>query len=112
MAEGEKCSVCMEEHSKLAVTCCNGHKICEKHYLQRYKAIYEEGREAFNDDHAQKCFMCRTPMEDARFSQTYDKNLKLLVALDGGKMMCKKYGKNFDEFKQSYHELALQWLHV
>jgi len=58
----------------LSVTCCNGHTICEKHYLQRYKAIYEDGRLAFGESQeecAQCCFMCRSDIEDSFFNKTY-----------------------------------------
>ena len=56
------------------VTCCNGHKVCEKHYLQRAKAVYEEGRLAFVDNDvtcAQRCFLCRTDLDDDGFSDKY-----------------------------------------
>ena len=70
-ATENECPVCYGPCAKLSVTCCNGHTICEKHYLQRYKAIYEEGRLAFGDDNAQCCFMCRSHIEDSFFSKTY-----------------------------------------
>ena len=73
------CPVCYDLCAKLSVTCCNGHSICEKHYLQRYKAIYEEGRMAFSDNHAQCCFMCRSHIEDSRFSKIYFDLLKMVV---------------------------------
>jgi len=75
----QECSVCYEPCAKLSVTCCNGHTICEKHYLQRYKAIYQEGRQAFHDDNAQSCFLCRTEIGDDEFSLTYHKNMKLVI---------------------------------
>ena len=51
-------AVCMEPCAELSVTCCNGHMVCEKHFLQRAKAIYEEGRYAY-DDKVQRCFLCK-----------------------------------------------------
>ena len=79
MASENECPVCFGPCAKLSVTCCNGHAVCEKHYLQRYKAIYEEGRDAFGTDHAQCCFLCRSHIEDNRFSKTYFDLLKMVV---------------------------------
>ena len=55
------------------------HTVCEKHFVQRIKAIYEEGRYAFDTNEAQRCFLCRTHMEDKRFSATYHKNVKVAI---------------------------------
>ena len=74
-----ECAICYQPCAKLSVTCCNGHTICENHYLQRYTAIYEEGRKAFGDDNGQRCFVCRTQMCDSLFSETYFKNLQLVL---------------------------------
>tara|TARA_R110000822_G_C15065247_1_gene467927 strand:- start:56 stop:442 length:387 start_codon:yes stop_codon:yes gene_type:complete len=47
--------------------------------LQRYTAIYSEGRQAFRDDHAQRCFVCRSAIPDQLFSKTYFKLLRLVT---------------------------------
>ena len=66
------------------VTCCNGHKVCEKHYLQRAKAIYEEGRRAFHDDDVHRCFLCRTSMCNDLFSDRYHTVIKcVLLFMEG-----------------------------
>jgi hypothetical protein len=57
-ATENECPVCYDPCAKLSVTCCNGHTICEKHYLQRYKAIYEDGRLAFGDDGVHSVVSC------------------------------------------------------
>jgi len=72
------CPVCLEECAKLSVTCCNGHTCCQKHFLQRAKAVYSEGRMAFRDDDVQRCFTCRTQISDANFSDVYYKNRSLV----------------------------------
>ena len=76
-ATENECPVCHGPCAKLSVTCCNGHTICEKHYLQRHKAIYEDGSMA--DINARlaaaaerpRCFMCRCNLENKRFSKTF-----------------------------------------
>jgi hypothetical protein len=80
MANENECPVCFGPCAKLSVTCCNGHAVCEKHYLQRYKAIYEEGRTAFHDDNAQCCFMCRSNIQDSSFSKPYFDLLEIVIA--------------------------------
>ena len=80
MASENECPVCFGPCAKLSVTCCNGHAVCEKHYLQRYKAIYEEGRTAFHDDNAQCCFMCRSKIQDSSFSKPYFDLLEIVIA--------------------------------
>ena len=87
-ATENECPVCYDPCAKLSVTCCNGHTICEKHYLQRYKAIYEDGRLAFGDDGvAQCCFMCRSDIEDSFFSKTYFDVLEIVITQGMLKML-------------------------
>jgi hypothetical protein len=74
-----ECPICYEECAKLSVTCCNGHTVCEKHYLQRCKAIYDEGRFAFGNGMAQCCPMCRAHVSDSAFSTVYFANQKLVI---------------------------------
>ena len=99
MASENECSVCYGPYAKLSVTCCNGHVVCEKHYLQRYKAIYEEGRTAFNNDDAQRCFMCRSDIEDESFSKTYFNLLNIVIAQG----VCFKYGITDKDKFHKYH---------
>jgi len=87
-----ECPVCYEQCAKLSVTCCNGHAVCEKHYLQRCKAIYEEGRFAFETGMAQCCPMCRVSVCDSEFSKVYFTNLKLVIVQG----LLKKAGKVAD----------------
>ena len=76
-----ECAVCMEPCAELSVTCCNGHMVCEKHFLQRAKAIYEEGRYAY-DDKVQRCFLCRAGIPDNKFSDVHHKIMEAIV-VDG-----------------------------
>ena len=90
----QECSVCYEPCAKLSVTCCNGHTICEKHYLQRYKAIYEEGTNPFDDDNdSQICFFCRTEINDDAFSPIYFRNLQFVI-LQGNLLREGKFSKD------------------
>ena len=75
-----ECVVCMEPCAELTVSCCNGHRVCEKHYLHRAKAIYEEGRMAFHADNVQRCFLCRTDIQDDKFSEEHHKRLHIIQA--------------------------------
>ena len=84
-----ECVVCMEPCAELSVSCCNGHKVCEKHYLHRAKAIYEEGRLAYHEDDVQRCFLCRTGIEDDEFSNKHHK-VMTIVADGMMKQMVKK----------------------
>ena len=78
-----ECAVCMELCAELSVTCCNGHKVCEKHYLQRAKAVYEEGRYAFGGEgRVQRCFLCRARIPDNKFSDQHHKIMEAIV-VDG-----------------------------
>ena len=91
-----ECAICLEPCSKLSVKCCNGHEVCEKHFLQRYKAIYEEGRLAFKGDNAQRCFVCRQKMHDNEFSDTYFKNLRLVIFITNAKNEGINYHEQFE----------------
>ena len=76
-----ECPVCYEQCTKLSVTCCNGHAVCEKHYLQRCKAIYDEGRLAYGKGKmGQCCPVCRKKVPDREFSTVYLTNRKLVVS--------------------------------
>ena len=76
----DECPVCMETCAELSVTCCNGHKVCEKHFLQRAKAVYEEDRMAFGGDSCvQRCFVCRTDLGNDRFSDNYHKLINWVI---------------------------------
>lgn len=78
-AKGIKCVVC--DKTKNIITCPNGHHQCGRCMLNRISSIYDEGRYAFNDDNAQKCFTCRASMGDKLISfhcPVYDKMLKLV----------------------------------
>ena len=79
------------------VKCCNGHEICERHFIERARSIYDEGRLAFHGDDFQKCFLCRTPMEDERFSGAYFKLLRLTQAFGIGKMAGRSHKEIRDE---------------
>ena len=87
-----ECVVCMEQCAELSVLCCNGHRVCEKHYLHRAKAIYEEGRLAFGDDDVQRCFLCRTHINDDKFSKQHFKTLRMVQAYGMLKLMEQKTG--------------------
>ena len=83
------CHVCLGDVPTCKVAKCpNGHACCEKHHIQRIKAIYEGGKYAFSDGagnpggSGQCCFMCRADMPGALFSQTYFRVLDLTVAVE------------------------------
>jgi len=85
-----ECHVCMEMiDSDKMVTCENGHSCCQKHHLERIRAIYQEGRFSFTDDEGggQHCFMCRCSIGDDRFSPAYFKNLHVIQAIELPKMI-------------------------
>ena len=79
LKEENECVVCMEPCAKLSVLCCNGHRVCEKHYRDRAKAIYEEGRLAHGDDKVQRCFLCRTDIKDDNFSKDHFKKSIIVI---------------------------------
>ena len=84
------CHVCLCDVPTYKVaTCPNGHSCCEKHHIQRIKAIYEGGKVAFDgvdggkgEQTGQKCFMCRCFMPDACFGENYFKLLRLCAAIE------------------------------
>ena len=83
-----ECHVCMEKiDSDKMVTCENGHSCCQKHHLERIRAIYQEGLLSFEDGGGQCCFMCRCSIGDHRFSSAYFKNLRVIQAVELPKMM-------------------------
>ena len=94
----KECHVCYERvPEEKSVTCCNGHTCCQKHHLERIRAIYQEGQSAYGgagsrsnghsgEAHGQMCFMCRCPIGDARFSVNFFKLLKVIQAVEIPKM--------------------------
>ena len=59
------------------------------HHIQRVKAIYESGRNAFDDDSdgggGQLCFECRAVMPDELFSRAYLNMLDITIAVEMAK---------------------------
>lgn len=98
-----ECVVCMEPCAESSVSCCNGHRVCEKHYLHRAKAIYEEGRLAFHDDDVQRCFLCRTNIEDDKFSEEHFKLLHIVSAYGLFKIMEKRRGTAISKEEKNEH---------
>jgi hypothetical protein len=88
------CHVCYEEVPEgKGVTCENGHTCCQKHHLERVRAIYQEGRSAFEgmgtkveNANGQDCFMCRCYLPDALFSLSYFKCLTVIQTIEIPKM--------------------------
>ena len=81
------CHVCLGDVPTCKVAKCpNGHACCEKHHIQRIKAIYEGGQKAFGDDPneriGQRCFMCRAIMPGALFSERYFRMLRITQAVE------------------------------
>ena len=81
------CHVCLGDVPTCKVSKCpNGHACCEKHHIQRIKAIYEGGQRAFGDDQdersGQRCFMCRATMPDALFSERYFRMLRITQVVE------------------------------
>ena len=75
------CVIC--DNTKFVIVCPNGHKQCSKCLLKRLKAIYAEGRHAFQDDDAQRCFMCRCDLKDdlvKKFCPKWDTMCQLVIA--------------------------------
>jgi hypothetical protein len=95
----KECPICYD-FIKKGVKCCHGHEVCEKHFIERARAIYEEGRLACHHDHFQKCFICREEMGDDRFSESYHNLLRLTQFLG----MAKHMGLSKDEI---YYKLKL-----
>ena len=74
------CVVCNQ--TKNVIVCPNGHHQCGRCLLKRIQSIYEEGRSAFHDDDAQKCFTCRCHLTDEhikKYCPAYEKMLKLVI---------------------------------
>ena len=92
------CPICFEKCNPCYVQCPNGHTCCERHHVQRVRAIYEEGgipaaaaaRAIYEEggipaaaacsSNAQHCFECRTYIPDSSFSQKYFDLLRVLFA--------------------------------
>ena len=105
-----ECAVCMEPCAKLSITCCNGHMVCEKHYLQRAEAVYDEGREPFSDkEHINKCFLCRTDIPTEEFSIGHNKKMTARIAKGVFKNYENKTGivLSKEERNKNFRQLAL-----
>ena len=72
------CPICFEKCNPCYVQCPNGHTCCERHHVERIRAIYEGGGRAFGSN-AQHCFECRTSIPDSSFSPKYFNLLKVTV---------------------------------
>ena len=90
----KECHVCYVNIPEgKGVTCENGHSCCQKHHLERVRAMYQEGRSAFGrldgceGESGQHCFMCRCEIGDARFSPSYFKVLQVIQAVEIPKML-------------------------
>ena len=84
------CHVCLGDVPTCKVAKCpNGHACCEMHHIQRVKAIYESGRNAFDDESdgggGQLCFECRAVMPDELFSRAYLNMLDITIAVEMAK---------------------------
>ena len=96
------------------VVCVNGHLCCQKHHLERIRAIYQEGRNAFGyggegeeveDASGQQCFMCRVFIEDDRFGESYFKCLRVIQFNELSKRIMGAHTKfNHKDFKK-YEEM-------
>jgi len=83
----DECPVCMEPLSKLCVRCPNGHRCCEKHFLQLAKAKYESNVLAYNGtSESEKCFVCRQRVPQKNFSDTYNRNRCIVIAFGVAKL--------------------------
>lgn len=101
-----ECPVCMEMVAEeKMVMCPNGHRVCEKHQLERIRAIYQEGRPAFHGNgQGQQCFTCRCDMKDDLFSPQYFKMLRLIQCIELPKMVV---GKDWFNTDPEYREASL-----
>jgi hypothetical protein len=91
MMEVFHCPVCLDDVPKhKSVRCPNGHWCCEKHHIQRIKAVYETRKSAFDSGVAQHCFECRCHIPDELFSNTYHKLLFLTQLVELPKMFHRK----------------------
>ena len=95
------CHVCMEVVDESKLVCCpNGHHCCQKHHLERIRAIYQEGRVAFGSGNGQTCFMCRQDIPDTSFSPAYFKNLLFIQAVECSTLMLGKDMKHVNNRKE------------
>jgi hypothetical protein len=96
----DTCHVCYEKNEPLKMVVCeNGHTCCQKHHLERVRAIYQEGRSPYQDESAQKCFMCRCDMPDELFSDMFFNVLRVIQAVEIPKMMGKDIGHPLDQLR-------------
>ena len=94
------CHVCLGDVPTCKVTKCpNGHACCEKHHIQRIKAIYESGKRAFHGGGGQECFECRADMPDSVFSENYKKLMRVTVAVELSKQCAGRRMTNEDVAK-------------
>lgn len=61
-----ECPICYNPLSK-PITCPNGHKVCQEHYLQHINAVYDD------DWRVPKgiCFMCRAELPSSCFTKNF-----------------------------------------
>ena len=67
------------------VVCENGHSCCKKHHVERIRAIYQEGRMAYEEGGAQCCFVCRVSINDDDFgddNSPFFKCLRIMQTLE------------------------------
>lgn len=84
------CPICFEDVCEAKTVCCpNGHRCCEKHHIQRIKAVCETGTTLFKDGwcNGQKCFECRSNIPDESFSETYFKMLRVTLVIEIPKIL-------------------------
>mgnify|MGYP003139646264 CR=1 FL=1 len=87
------CVVCNQ--TKNVIVCPNGHHQCGRCLLKRIQSIYEEGRSAFHNDDAQKCFTCRCKLTDEhikKYCPVYKRMLKLVVIRGEGRLCLIRQG--------------------
>ena len=88
-----ECHICYENITEgKGVTCENGHSCCQKHHLERIRAMYQEGRSAFGGldvggGGGQSCFLCRCCIGDHRFSSSFFNVLKVIQLVEIPKLL-------------------------
>jgi hypothetical protein len=98
------CHVCYDpildilKQGHQVIRCCNGHSCCEKHHLERIRAMYQSDQMAFggeDDDDSgmgQTCFECRVKMPDQKFSRKFMVMLNFIQAVEIPKLMARTRG--------------------
>ena len=75
-----ECPICFDKLIK-PLTCPNGHKICEDHYLKYITATYETVTYATSKLSKGRCFICRETLSTSCFSQAFIKQLPDVIAI-------------------------------